>query len=321
MQRKLIAILVGDIVGYSRLVGADEGATVEALRSCLEFVDECVSTHGGRTFNSAGDSVLCEFGSVLNATRCALEIQDFFEEINEDTVPGRQLRMRFGLHLGDVIVDGDGYLGDGVNIAARLEPLAEPGGLCLSDAAYQNVAGRLDLEFEDIGEVSLKNIDRPVRAYRTGGDPESTAKAGVAPTKRSGEEPQNAPAIAVLPFVNMGDPGSEDTFVDGLTEDLITALSAWRSFPVIARNSTFTYKGRSPDIRTVGQDLGARYVLEGSVRMAGGRARVNAQLIDATNPHHSRAETFEPKLEDPFDVQDEITRYPPAALAPELPRT
>ena len=298
MERKLVAILAGDVVGYSRLMNAHESETVENLQACFEFIRECVGDHGGRAFNSAGDSLLSEFGSVVDAVHCALEVQDFLGEVNADMAQDRRLLMRFGIHLGDVVVDGDNYLGDGVNIAARLEGLAEPGGICISDSVHQNVAGKIDAGFEDIGEPELKNIDRPVRVYRlrTNGSPSPVPPAD---RERTGDI-SDAPAIAVLPFTNMGgDPGDE-YFVDGLTEDLITALSAWRSFPVIARNSTFAYKGQSPDIRKVAAELNARYVLEGSVRKSADRVRVNAQLIDAATGHHIWAEKFDREIERHF---------------------
>ena len=317
MERKLVVILAGDVVGYSRLMSAHESETVENLQACFEYIRECVSDNGGRAFNSAGDSLLSEFGSVVDAVRCALEVQEFLGEVNADMAEDHRLLMRFGIHLGDVVVDGDNYLGDGVNIAARLEGLAEPGGICVSDSVHQNVAGKLEVNFEDIGEPDLKNIDRPVRVYRVKSD-------GVQVPPRAGSQladSSEAPAIAILPFDNLGADPADEYFVDGLTEDLITALSAWRTFPVIARNSTFAYKGQSPDIRKVASELNARYVLEGSVRKGQGRVRVNAQLIDAATGHHIWAEKFDREIEDIFQVQDEISQYLAAIVEPELSKT
>ena len=315
MDRKLIAILVGDVVGYSRLVGSNETKTIENLQACFSFVRECVADHGGNIFNSAGDSILAEFSSVLKAVNCAIEIQDFFAEINEGTAKDHATLMRFGIHLGDVVIDAGNYLGDGVNIAARLEPLAEPGGICVSDTVYHNVVGRIEAAFEDLGPFDLKNIDRPVHIYRLP-PPNEAQTSTAAPKKQPKYLSTEAPAIAVLPFDNMSSDPEDEYFVDGLTEDLITALSAWRTFPVIARNSTFAYKGKSPDVRAVAEDLNARYILEGSVRKAGSRVRVNAQLIDAETGHHMWAEKFDRAVEDIFEVQDEITRYLAGIIAP-----
>ena len=320
MERKLVAILAGDVVGYSRLMNAHESETVENLQACFEYIRECIDDYGGRPFNSAGDSLLSEFGSVVDAVRCALEVQDFLTEVNADMALDRQLLMRFGIHLGDVVVNGENYLGDGVNIAARLEGLAEPGGICISDSVHQNVVGKIDAGFEDMGEPELKNIERPVRVYRL----KTNGHLGLSAATASGKQiadVSNAPAIAILPFSNMGDDPRDEYFVDGLTEDLITALSAWRSFPVIARNSTFAYKGRSPDIRKAAAELNARYVLEGSVRKSADRVRVNAQLIDAATGHHIWAEKFDRQIEDIFEVQDEITQYLAAIVEPELGKT
>ena len=322
MERKLIAIMVGDVVGYSRLAGAYERETIEGLQACFDFIRECVSDHRGKIFNTAGDSVLAEFGSVVDAVRCALDIQAFFDEINEGMAQERRFLMRFGIHMGEVVVDGDNYLGDGVNIAARLEPLAEPGGVCVSASVYHNVQGRIDAEFSDMGDRDLKNIGRAVRAYHT--PPRAEPKEEEAlPETAATDAPDSfssAPAVAVLPFDNLGGDPGDDFFADGLTEDIITALAAWRSFPVIARNSTFAYKGKSPDVRTVAEELKARYVLEGSVRRAGNRVRVNAQLIDAVTGHHIWAEKFDREVEDLFALQDEITHYLAAIVEPEIGR-
>ncbi len=317
MDRKLIAILVGDIVGYSRLVSTNETKALQNLEACFRFVRECIEDHNGSIFNSAGDSVLAEFGSVMNAVECAIEVQEIFAEINDGADAEAVIQMRIGIHLGDVVVTAGDYLGDGVNIAARLEPLAEPGGICVSDSVHQNIVGRVDVQFEDLGLFDLKNIDRSVHIYRIP-PPNDAPPIVAAQTNGTSDLTAEAPAIAVLPFDNMSSDPQDEHFVDGLTEDLITALAAWRTFPVIARNSTFAYKGRSPDIRAVAQDLNARYVLEGSVRKSGERVRVNAQLIDADTGHHTWAEKFDRSVEDIFEVQDEITRYLAGIIAPEL---
>lgn len=317
MKRKLVAILAGDVVGYSRLMAEDEDLAVQNWTTTREYVCDVVEDFRGRLFNTAGDSVVFEFASVLEALRCAVEVQLFLRDVNEGVAEARQMKMRFGLHLGDVVVDQENYLGDGVNIAARLESKAPPGGICVSEAVYGNVAASSEFAFEDLGELELKNIARPLRAYRVllnGADPSVSARAEVpAPA-----EPEAQAAVAVLPFDNMGGDPEDDYFVDGLTEDIITALAAWRSFPVIARNSTFAYKGKSPDVRVAAQDLGARYVLEGSIRKSGSRVRVNVQFIDALNGHHLWAEKFDREMEDIFDLQDEITHYIAATVAPEL---
>ena len=321
MERKLVAILAGDVVGYSRLMNAHESETVENVQACFEYIRECVIDHGGRAFNSAGDSLLSEFGSVVDAVLCAIEVQEFLDEVNADMAQDRRLLMRFGIHLGDVVVDGDNYLGDGVNIAARLEGLAEPGGICISDSVHQNVAGRIDIGFEDIGQPELKNIDRPVHVYRLRSNGARTSAPAPSAGRDGTADISGVPAVAVLPFNNMSGNPEDEYFVDGLTEDIITALAAWRTFPVIARNSTFAYKGQSPDVRRVAAELDARYVLEGSVRKGTGRVRVNAQLIDASTGHHIWAEKFDREIEDIFDVQDEITQYLAAIVEPELGKT
>ena len=321
MERKLVAIMACDIVGYSRLVSQKESDTVEAVQACFEYIHECVGDHGGRAFNTAGDSLLAEFGSVVDAVGCALGVQEFLKDINTDVREGHELQMRFGVHLGDVIVDDGNLLGDGVNVAARLEALAPTGGICISGVVYNNVVGRLDAEFRDLGERELKNIARPVKVYCIGGEgPAGSAQPG-GEAKKEGSRSSAIPAIAVLPFDNLGGDPKDDFFTDGLTEDIITALAAWRTFPVIARNSTFAYKGQSPDVRKVAEDLNARYVLEGSVRKAGKRVRVNAQLIDAESGHHIWAEKFDREIEDLFELQDEITHYLAAIVEPEIGKT
>ncbi len=330
MKRKLVAILAGDVAGYSRLMGEDEDLAVQNWTAYREFILDVAADHQGRLFNSAGDSLIFAFSSVLDALRAAVEIQQFLHDVNDGVPPQRQMLMRFGLHLGDVVVDDHNYLGDGVNIAARVESQATPGGICVSEMVYSNVAASPEFDFEPLGEVELKNIARPMRIYRVALKRvglNGAGLAGEAPAvslpegrgiKPAGEVDQ--PAVAVLPFDNLGEEGDEDYFVDGLTEDIITLLAAWRSFPVIARNSTFAYKGKSPDIRAVASDLGARYVLEGSVRRAGSKVRVNVQFIDADSGHHLWAEKFDREIEDVFELQDEIAHHIAATIAPELER-
>lgn len=320
MERKLVAIMACDIVGYSRLVSHRESDTIEGVQACFEYIRECVGDHAGRAFNSAGDSLLAEFGSVVDAVNCTLGICEFLEEINAGTAAEHQLQMRFGVHLGDVMVNDGDLLGDGVNIAARLEALAPPGGICVSETVHNNVVGRVDVAFRDLGERELKNIARPVHVYcvcnedKPGAQMPDTAKPERPPAS-------DVPAVAVLPFDNLGGGPGDDFFTDGLTEDIITALAAWRTFPVIARNSTFAYKGQSPDVRKVAEDLNARYVLEGSVRKAGSRVRINAQLIDAETGHHIWAEKFDRDIDDLFELQDEITHYLAAIVEPEINKT
>ena len=318
LKRKLVAILAGDVVGYSRLVAANEELAIENWRSYREYICEVVADHQGRLFNTAGDSLIFEFSSVLHALRSAVEVQQFLREVNEGVPQEQQMLMRFGLHLGDVVVDQANYLGDGVNVAARLEALAAPGGICISDMVYGNVAASPEFAFEDLGLVELKNIARPTRAYRLLLNGAAPAPCAPSPIPDLGEEIDSGSAVAVLPFDNMGGNPDDDYFVDGLTEDIITALAAWRSFPVIARNSTFAYKGKSPDVRVAARDLGARYVLEGSIRKGDKRIRINAQFIDATNGHHLWAEKFDREVEDIFDVQDEITQHIASTIAPHL---
>ena len=316
-QRKLAAILSADAVGYSRLMGDDEAATVAALDGARAVFREVIAAHRGRVVDTAGDSVLAVFDSVVEAVAGAAEIQDRLTEENAAVAEDRRMRFRIGINLGDLIAKPDGTIyGDGVNIAARLESLAEPGGVTLSEDAYRQVRNKLDLAFEDIGEHAVKNISEPVRAYRIKG----RGDGGAPKTPEDGAAMMARPALAVLPFNNMSGDAEQDYFADGLTEDLITALSLDKTFPVIARNSTFVYKGKSTDIRQVAKELGARYVLEGSVRKAANRVRINAQLIDAETGHHIWADKFDRELEDIFELQDEITARIAATIEPELHR-
>jgi len=316
VRRRLAAILATDVAGYSRLMGADEEGTLarlKALRS--ELLDPKATAYGGRIVKTTGDGALIEFPSAVDAVNHAIDVQRSMARRNVDLDNKTRIELRMGINVGDVIVDGEDIFGDGVNVAARLEPLAEPGGICISGTVYDQVRGRVEAPFKDLGEQLLKNIAEPVRVFALAPEAEKSDTGATAT-----EAIFRRPAVAVLPFENLsGDPGQE-FFADGLTEDLITALSQWRSFPVIARNSTFAYKGQSPDIRKVGEELGARYVIEGSVRKSGRRLRVTAQLINTDTGHHVWAERYDRDIEDFFELQDEITQQISAVIAPELDR-
>ena len=311
VERRLAAIFAGDIAGYSRLMGADEEGTLSRLNAHRrEFLEPKVADHRGRIVKRTGDGILIEFASAVDAARCAVEIQQGMIERNASVPQNRRIEFRIGIHVGDVIIEDGDIFGDGVNIAARLEGIAQPGGICISDDAYRQVRGKLDANFQDAGEQELKNIAQPVRVYQ------------LQPSGGASEAPRLAlldkPSIAVLPFQNMsGDPGQED-FADGMVEDIITSLSKVHRLFVIARNSTFTYKNRPVDIRQVARELGVRYVLEGSVRRAGDRLRVAAELIEAVSGTHVWAERYDRPVRDVFDVQDEITKEIVLALSIEL---
>jgi TolB-like protein/class 3 adenylate cyclase len=317
--RRLAAILTADVAGYSRLIGADEEGTLNRLKSIrAELIDPKITEHRGRIVKTTGDGFLVEFSSVVDALRCATQWQRGMAERNAGVPPTSRIEFRIGVHQGDIVVEGDDIFGDGVNVAARLEGLAEPGGICVSARVQEDVAGRLDLTFDDIGEQSLKNIARPVRAYRvrlvtTENKPKVTpAESGPAlalPDK---------PSIAVLPFANMSGDPEQEYFADGMVEEIITALSRIRWLFVIARNSTFTYKGRSVDVKQVGRELGVRYVLEGSVRKAGQRVRITGQLIDALTGTHLWADRFDGSLEDVFDLQDKVATSVAGVIEPTL---
>jgi adenylate cyclase len=313
-KRKLAAILAADVVGYSRLMGNDERATVASLNASREIFRTRVSEHDGRVVDTAGDSVLAIFDSVVEAVECASDIQTALGAQNQDLPDERRMAFRIGLNLGDVIEQDDGTIyGDGVNIAARLESLAEPGGIAVSEDAYRQVEGKTEFGFQDIGDHDVKNITRPVRAYRIIAEGQAGAATPTAIRSLS-----DKPSIAVLPFDNLSGDPEQEYFVDGIAEDLITAFSQMRWLLVTARNSTFSYKGQSPDVRQVGRELGVRYVLEGSVRKGGNRVRISAQLIDASDGNHIWAQRYDRKLADIFDVQDEITLTIAGAIEPEL---
>jgi adenylate cyclase len=306
MERRLAAILAADIAGYSALMGADEARTVRDLKGHQAAVLPMVAEFSGRIIDTAGDGILAEFASVVNAVKCALAIQERMAERNAAAEPARRMHFRVGINIGDVVYDDVRIYGDGINVAARLENIAEPGGICISGKVFEEVNGRIELACEDIGEQQLKNIVRPVRAYRVRVNGSSLSAAPALPDK---------PSIAVLPFQNMSGDAEQEFFADGITEDLITDLSKVSGLFVIARNSSFVYKGRPAKVQEIGRDLGVRFVLEGSVRKAGNRVRITAQLIDAGSGGHLWAERFDRDLTDIFATQDEVAQKIVGALA------
>jgi adenylate cyclase len=307
IERKLTAILAADVAGYSRLMGADEAGTARALREHRAALDPIVAQHGGRTVKTTGDGILLEFPSIVTAVECALAVQEAMAARNAAVPLGRQMLFRIGINLGDVLIDGEDILGDGVNIAARLESVAEPGGICLSDDAYRQVQGKVSAQFIDGGEQQLKNIAHSVRVYRVlpRGAPDKVRPALAVPDK---------PSIAVLPFDNMSGASEDIYFADGIAEDIITELSRYPDLFIVARNSSFTYRGKAVRVGDVAHALGVRYVLEGSVRRAGNRVRISAQLIDAASGNHLWAQRYDRDLEDLFSVQDEVTHSIVAVL-------
>ena len=310
MERRLAAILVADVAGYSALVGRDEAGTLAAYKGHFGAIEPVIGLHGGRVVKTMGDGFLAEFTSVVDAVSAAALMQERMAERNRDQPEERRLQFRMGVHVGDVIVDGEDILGDGVNIAARLQEIADPGGLAVSGRVYDDVVDRLDLAFSDLGPRALKNITRPVPVF---------ALAAKAPPQRQAPPARpDKPSVAVLPFANMSPDPEQDYFADGITEDIIAGLTYVPWLFVIARNSTFTYKGLSVDVREVGRQLGVRYVLEGSVRRAGERLRVTGQLIDAETGTHLWADRYDGRLEEVFDLQDRITVAVVAAIAPEI---
>jgi adenylate cyclase len=311
-QRRLAAILAADVVGYSRLMGVDEADTLAQLKSHRrELLDPKISEHQGRIVKTTGDGMLVEFASVVDALRCVVEAQRGMRERNAAVPKEKRIEFRFGLNVGDIIIDGEDIYGDGVNIAARLEGLAEPGGICVSGRVYEDARGKLDITFDDWGEQQLKNIAWPVRVYRVrlGSEPESARPALALPDK---------PSIAVLAFDNLSGDPEQEYFADGMVEEIITALSRLRWLFVIARNSSFAYKGRAVDVKRIGRELGVRYILEGSVRKAGSRVRITGQLIDTSTGVHLWADRFEGAIENLFDLQDQVTASVVGAIAPKL---
>jgi len=318
--RRLAAILAADVAGYSRLMGADEEGTHERLKAHLgELIEPKIAEHRGRIVKNTGDGFLAEFASVVDAVRCAVEVQRGMAECNAGTPAERRIEFRIGINLGDVIVEVHDIFGDGVNVAARLEGLTEPGGICISRVVRDQVRDRLDYAFEDLGEHSVKNITRPVRVYRV-------RDRAIPAEKPASTPPQplplpDKPSIAVLPFQNMSGDPEQEYFADGTVEEIITSLSLYPSLFVIARNSSFTYKGRAVDVKEVWRELGVRYVLEGAVRSSGNRIRVTAQLAEADAGKHIWANRYDHDLADIFAVQDEITDAVTIAITPAIADT
>ena len=316
VERRLAAILAADVAGYSRLMGADEEGTLARLNAHRrEFLEPTVAEHRGRVVKRTGDGILVEFVSAVDATRCAIEVQHGMAQRNIGVADEQRIEIRIGVHVGDIIIEEGDIFGDGVNIAARLESVAQPGGICISEDAYRQVRDKLDTNFLDSGERQLKNIARPVRIYEFYPD---TSPAGKTPASELARP--DKPSIAVLPFQNMSGDAEQEYFADGMVEDIITGLSRFKWLFVIARNSTFAYKGRSVDIKQVGHELGVRYALEGSVRKAAGRVRITTQLIDAETGAHVWAERYDRSMDDIFALQDEITLSTVAAIEPSVRR-
>jgi TolB-like protein/class 3 adenylate cyclase/Tfp pilus assembly protein PilF len=321
VERRLAAVLAADVAGYSRLMGADEEGTLARLKAARKaFVDPTIAAHRGRIVKTTGDGMLVEFASAVDAVRAAIEVQRAMDEQNATVPENQRLEFRIGIHVGDIIIDDNDIFGDGVNIAARLEGIAEPGGVCMSNDAYRQVRGKVEIVCEDLGPLHLKNIAEPMQAWRVRSTSQasSSAKFGSAVASPSVLPLPDKPSIAVLPFQNMSGDPEQEYFADGMVEDIITALSRFNSLFVIARNSSFTYKGKLVDIKQVGRELGVRYVLEGSVRKAGNRVRITGQLIDANNGSHIWASKFDGGLHDIFDLQDDITSSVVGAIAPKL---
>jgi TolB-like protein/class 3 adenylate cyclase len=325
VERRLAAILAADVAGYSRLMGEDEEGTLAG-----ELGDPKIAEHRGRIVKTTGDGLLVEFASVVDAVRCAVEVQREMAARNAAVPAGRRIEFRMGINVGEIIIEGGDIFGDGVNIAPRLEALAEPGGLCLSAAAHEQVRDRLDLAFDDLGEQQVKNIARPARMFRVRETPTlplprklPQAGEGTARSAWVGSEPPppplpGKPSIAVLPFANLSGDPEQEYFADGMVEEIITALSRIRWLFVIARNSTFTYKGHPVDVKQVGRDLGVSYVLEGSVRKGGNRVRITAQLIEAETGAHLWADRFDGSMEDVFDLQDQVATNVAGVIEPAL---
>jgi adenylate cyclase len=310
VERRLAAIMAADVVGYSALMERDEDRTLVRLKALRrEFIEPLIAEYQGHVVKLMGDGALVEFASVVDAVRCVVLMQQGMAEREAELPETERIRLRIGINLGDVVREEDGDLyGDGVNIAARLEQLAEPGGIVISGTAYDHLQGKLECSFEYLGEQKLKSIERPVRAFRV------ALSTGAAPAPPLPDKP----SIAVLPFTNMSGDPEQEYFADGLVEDIITALSRVRSFFVIARNSSFTYKGRAVDVRQVSRELGVRYILEGSIRKAGARVRMVGQLVDATTGHHVWADRFDGDLNDIFDLQDRVTESVVGAVEPSI---
>ena len=312
MERRLAAILAADVVGYSRLMGINEEGTHQSLKAHRrELVEPKIEQHRGRIIKNTGDGFLAEFTSVVDAVRCATEIQQEMTARNSQVPDDKRIDFRMGVHQGDIIVDSGDIFGDGVNVAARLEGIADPGGICVSARVQEDVRGTLDLPFDDIGEQHLKNIQRPVRVYRINSGSKPTASPAFLPLPER-------PSIAVLPFHNLSGDAQQEYFADGMVEDIINGLSRIKGLFVIARNSTLSYKSRAVDVKQIGRDLGVRYVLEGTVRKVAERLRITAELIEAATGRHVWAERYERKVARFFSLQDELTLSVVAAMQPSL---
>jgi adenylate cyclase len=318
ISRRLVAVFAADVEGYSRLMGADEVGTLKGLTEQRAILDRLIGDHRGRIANTAGDSVLAEFGSAVDAVQCAVEAQAALAEANSSQAPDRRICFRIGIHIGDVMVRAGDLFGDGVNIAARLQSIAKPGGVCISGATYDQVRKVLPITFADLGVQHVKNIQEPIRAYQAVNDTRETSP--LANTESPPPLPEK-PSIAVLPFQNMSGDPEQEYFADGMVEEIITALSRFKWLFVIARNSSFTFKGKAVDIKEVGRRLGVRYVLEGSVRKASGKVRITGQLIDAMTGAHIWADRLERDLTDVFALQDEVTVAVVSAIEPKLLQT
>ena len=335
-KRKLAAILSADVVGFTRMMGEDEARTLRNLKICRTITDDSIQAYHGRVFGSAGDSVIAEFASPVDAIVAAVEFQRNLRDRNEEVQKEDHMQLRVGLNLGDVIVEGDNLYGDGVNVAARLEALAEPGGILVSGKFYDEVRRKLDLNFKDKGPQEMKNVEDPVptfmveigsaskmlEAFTLATPQESNNLKNSVPTfnpaSKSIEEASRPPAIAVLPFMNMSNDPEQEYFADGITEDIITNLSLWKTFPVISRNSSFNFKGKSLNLKEVAAELGVRYIVEGSVRKGGNKVRITAQLIEATEDHHIWSERWDRNLDDIFEVQDEVSCCVAALVSPTI---
>jgi TolB-like protein/class 3 adenylate cyclase/tetratricopeptide (TPR) repeat protein len=312
VERRLSAILAADVTGYSRLMGLDEEGTLAQLKAHRHaLIDPKIAEHRGRIVKTTGDGMLVEFASVVDAVRCAVDVQQGMIERNGEVPQDKQIQFRIGVNVGDIIIEGGDIFGDGVNVAARLEGIAEPGGICVSSRVLEDIRGKINIDFEDLGEQQLKNIVRPIRVYRAWLREDLPAPM---PTLALPDKP----SIAVLPFQNMSGDPEQEYFADGVVEDIITALSRFRNLFVIARNSSFVYKGRAVDIKQVGRELGVRYVLEGSVRKAAKRVRIAGQLINASDSTHLWADRLDGALEDVFDLQDRVTESVVGAIGPKL---
>ncbi len=324
VDRRLAAILAADVAGYSRLMGADEEGTLARLKACRKaLVDPKIAEYRGRIVKTTGDGMLVEFGSAVDAVRCAVEVQRCMTLSNVDIPETKRVEFRIGIHVGDIIIDDNDIFGDGVNIAARLEGIADPGGICISDDAHRQIRGKTEIAYDDMGHQSLKNIAEPMRAWR------ARPAANAAPAAVNMDQPAptptlalpDKPSIVVLPFQNMSGDPEQEYFADGMVEDITTGLSRIKWLFVIARNSSFTYKGKAVDVRQVGRELGVRYVLEGGVRKTGNRVRITTQLVEAETGGHLWADRFDGALEDVFDLQDQITERVVGIVEPSLKRS